>query len=140
MIRYRPPDGHVVLNRRRLPVSKEAKIDAYRAGLEAAGVDTAGWFERQLALSIIAVMATFLWGKALGDADELVWWFAHVAKAQAWLPRPRRAACASPGTATKAPPRFGRIGRWPPGTDFDAVLAICKRGLKELGCTVVPGP
>ena len=41
---------YVALNRQRLPVSKEATIDAYRAGLEAAGIDTAGWFERQLGL------------------------------------------------------------------------------------------
>jgi len=75
----------VALNRQRLPVSKEATIDAYRVGLEAAGIDTAGWFERQLGLSTIAMMATFGWEKALGDADELAWWSAQVAKAQAWL-------------------------------------------------------
>ena len=77
---------YVALNRQRLPVSKEATIDAYRAGLEAAGIDTGGWFERQLGLSIIAMMATFAWEKALGDADELAWWSAQVAKARAWLP------------------------------------------------------
>ena len=77
---------YVALNRRRLPVSKEATIDAYRAGLEDAGIDTDGWFDRQLGLSIIAIMATFLWEKALGDADELAWWVEQVAKAQAWLP------------------------------------------------------
>jgi hypothetical protein len=76
---------YVALNRQRLPVSKEATIDAYRVGLEAAGIDTAGWFERQLGLSTIAMMATFGWEKALGDADELAWWSAQVAKAQAWL-------------------------------------------------------
>ena len=77
---------YVALNRQRLPVSKEATIEAYRAGLEAAGIDTGGWFERQLGLSIIAVMATFAWEKALGDADELAWWSAQVAEARAWLP------------------------------------------------------
>ena len=77
---------YVALNRQRLPVSKEATIEAYRAGLEAAGIDTGGWFERQLGLSMIAVMATFAWEKALGDADELAWWVAQVAKARAWLP------------------------------------------------------
>ena len=76
---------YVALNRQRLPVSKEATIAAYRAGLEDAGVDTAGWFERQLGLSIIAIMATFLWEKALGDAEELSWWTAQVAAARAWL-------------------------------------------------------
>jgi hypothetical protein len=77
---------YVALNRQRLPVSKEATIDAYRAGLEAAGIDTDGWFERQLGLSVIAVMATFAWEKALGDPDELAWWSTQVAKAQEWLP------------------------------------------------------
>ena len=76
---------YVALNRQRLPVSKEATIDTYRAELEAAGIDTGSWFERQLGLSTIAVMATFGWEKALGDADELAWWSAQVAKAQAWL-------------------------------------------------------
>jgi hypothetical protein len=75
----------VALNRRRLPVSKEATIAAYRTGLEVAGIDTGGWFERHLGLSIIAVMATFAWEKALGDTDELAWWSAQVAKAQRWL-------------------------------------------------------
>jgi hypothetical protein len=77
---------YVALNRMRLPVSKEATIETYRGGLEAAGIDTSGWFERQLGLSIIAVMATFAWEKALGDADELAWWSARVARARAWLP------------------------------------------------------
>ncbi len=77
---------YVALNRQRLPVSKEATIDAYRAGLEVAGIGTGGWFERQLGLSIIAIMATFAWEKALGDADELAWWCTEVAKAQEWLP------------------------------------------------------
>lgn len=77
---------YVALNRRRLPVSKEATIDAYRAELEAAGIDTGGWFERQLGLSIIAIMATFAWEKALGDPDELAWWSDQVARARAWLP------------------------------------------------------
>ena len=76
---------YVALNRQRLPVSKEATIDAYRVGLEAAGIDTGGWFERQLGLSVIALMATFAWEKALGDADELAWWSRHVAEARAWL-------------------------------------------------------
>ena len=77
---------YVALNRQRLPVSKEATILAYRAGLEAAGIDTGDWFERQLGLSIIAIMATFAWEKALGDAEELAWWSSQVARARAWLP------------------------------------------------------
>ncbi|RYP81988.1 aminoglycoside phosphotransferase [Nocardioides guangzhouensis] len=77
---------YVALNRMRLPVSKASTIAAYRAGLEAAGVDTSDWFDRQLGLSIIAIMATFAWEKALGDAEELAWWSAQVARAQSWLP------------------------------------------------------
>ena len=77
---------YVALNRRRLPVSKEATIAAYRAGLEVAGIHTGGWFERQLGLSLIAVMATFAWEKALGDSDELAWWSAQVANARRWFP------------------------------------------------------
>ena len=77
---------YVALNRRRLPVSKEATIDAYRAGLEAAGIATDPWFERQLALATIAIVATFAWEKALGDAAELAWWSDRAASARAWLP------------------------------------------------------
>jgi hypothetical protein len=77
---------YVALNRQRLPVSKEATILAYRAGLEAAGIDTDGWFEAQLGLSTIAMMATFAWEKALGDAEELAWWSTQVEKARAWTP------------------------------------------------------
>jgi hypothetical protein len=77
---------YVALNRRRLPESKEATIDAYRAGLEDAGIDTSDWFERQLGLSVLAIMATFAWEKALGDTEEMAWWTAEVDKAQAWLP------------------------------------------------------
>ena len=67
------------------PISAKLK-DTYRAGLEDAGIDTSGWFEQQLGLSIIAIMATFAWEKALGDADELAWWSAQVAQARRWLP------------------------------------------------------
>ena len=77
---------YVALNRQRLPVSKEATIKAYRSGLEATGIDTEGWFDRQLGLSLIAMMATFGWEKALGDVAELAWWSAQVQKARAWLP------------------------------------------------------
>lgn len=77
---------YVALNRQRLPVSKEATIAAYRFGLEAAGIDTGDWFERQLGLSLIAITATFGWEKALGDAAELTWWSDQVATARAWLP------------------------------------------------------
>ena len=72
---------YVAVNRQRLPVSKEATIALYREALEREGIATADWFDRQLALSVITIMTTFGWEKALGDADELGWWSAQVAAA-----------------------------------------------------------
>jgi hypothetical protein len=72
---------YLALNRARLPESKESAIGRYRAALEASGVRTAPWWERQLDLCMIGIMAAFGWEKALGDADELGWWEARVADA-----------------------------------------------------------
>lgn len=65
---------YLALNRARLPQSKEATIDAYRHALERRGIDTAAWFDRQLTLSLLGMIACFGWEKALGDDDELQWW------------------------------------------------------------------
>lgn len=70
---------HLALDRSRLPVSKEATIEAFRAGLERHGVATAGWWERQLGLSLLGAMVQFGWEKALGDPGELGWW-CHAAR------------------------------------------------------------
>jgi hypothetical protein len=64
----------VALNRAKLPVSKEATIEAFRLGLERHGVDTGGWWERQLGLCLLGALVLFGWEKALGDGDELAWW------------------------------------------------------------------
>ena len=72
---------YVALNRARLPESKEATIERFRADLERHGLDTADWFERQLDLCSIAIMVTFGWEKALGDESELRWWEQQVARA-----------------------------------------------------------
>jgi len=74
---------YLALNRARLPESKEAAIDAYRAALEASGVDTGPWFDRQLGLAAVAIMVDFAWEKAVGDPEELAWWDDRVA-AVAW--------------------------------------------------------
>ena len=74
---------YLALNRARLPESKEAAIGRFRAALEASGIRTAPWWERQLDLCIIAIMATFGWEKALGDPGELRWWEERVASAVA---------------------------------------------------------
>jgi hypothetical protein len=65
---------HLAVNRARIPESKEAVIDRFRRALEAHGVDTKGWFERQLALCLIGGLLIFGWEKAYGDDDELGWW------------------------------------------------------------------
>jgi hypothetical protein len=72
---------YLALNRARLPETKEAVIDRFRAELEACGIGTAGWWEPQLDLCLIGVMATFGWEKALGDDGELRWWEEAVARA-----------------------------------------------------------
>ena len=66
---------YLAINCRRLPQSKESAIADYRSALEAAGVDTGGWWERQLALALLGGLVQFGWEKALGGYDdELAWW------------------------------------------------------------------
>ena len=65
---------HLALDRDRLPVGKEETAATFRAALEAHGVDTGGWWERQLGLCLLGGLVQFGWEKALGDDDELRWW------------------------------------------------------------------
>jgi hypothetical protein len=65
---------YLALNRARMPITKEATIVHYRESLERHGVETGGWFDRQLGLSLLAIAACFGWEKAHGDEDELRWW------------------------------------------------------------------
>jgi hypothetical protein len=74
---------YLALNRARLPEGKQAAISRFRAALESRGISTAGWWQEQLDLCLIGIMATFGWEKALGDQDELSWWEEHVAAAAA---------------------------------------------------------
>jgi hypothetical protein len=76
-----PPIGEIThqlaLNRARIPpeLARDASIEAYRAALERRGVDTAPWFERQLALCLVGVMLQLGWEKAFDDSgEELAWW------------------------------------------------------------------
>jgi hypothetical protein len=64
----------LALNRARLPSSKEATIDSYRAALVRHGIATEGWFDTQLDLCLLGMTATMGWEKALGDDEELDWW------------------------------------------------------------------
>jgi hypothetical protein len=72
---------YLALNRARLPEPKEAAIDRFRGALETHGISTEPWWDRQLDLCIIAIMATFGWEKALGDPSELEWWQDRVVRA-----------------------------------------------------------
>jgi hypothetical protein len=74
---------YLALNRARLPEPKEAVIARYRAELENHGIATSGWWQEQLDLCLIGIMATLGWEKALGDATELSWWEATVTGAAA---------------------------------------------------------
>jgi thiamine kinase-like enzyme len=65
---------YLAVNRARMPLSKEDTITRFRSSLEANGIDTAGWFDRQLTLSLLAGLVVFGWEKALGDDAELGWW------------------------------------------------------------------
>lgn len=76
---------HLALDRSRLPVSKEATIDAFRAALERHGIDTADWWDRQLGLCLLGALVEFGWEKALGDEDELAWWCDAARAGVDWL-------------------------------------------------------
>ena len=76
---------YLALNRSRIPQSKENTIAAFREGLERHGVDTTDWWERQLGLCTVGMMATMAWEKAVGDADELAWWEAAALHGAAFL-------------------------------------------------------
>ena len=66
---------YLAINCRRLPQAKEDSIETYRAELEALGIATEPWWDRQLALCLLGAMVQFGWEKALGGYDEeLQWW------------------------------------------------------------------
>jgi hypothetical protein len=65
---------YLALNAARLPHSKEDAIGALRSALEANGIGTDGWWERQLSLCLLGTLLSFGWEKALGSDDELGWW------------------------------------------------------------------
>ena len=58
-------------------------ISRFRAALEDQRIDTSSWWQQQLDLCMIGIMATFSWEKALGDTDELSWWETTAAGAAA---------------------------------------------------------
>jgi hypothetical protein len=77
---------YLAINCRRLPRSKEESIAAYRDALEARGVGTGPWFDRQLALALLGALVQFGWEKALAGYDEeLQWWESQAVAASALL-------------------------------------------------------
>jgi len=103
---------YLALNRARLPEPKEAVIDRFRAELEGRGVVTGGWWQSQLDLCMIGIMATFGWEKALGADDELAWWHDKVAEAAG------RRGLDSAGGGSRADP-YARSGqRWAEGAEL----------------------
>lgn len=65
---------YLAVNCDRIPGSKEDAIDYYRSRLEAHGLDTGGWFERQLGLALIGGLLQLGWAKTGGDPAEIAWW------------------------------------------------------------------
>jgi hypothetical protein len=65
---------YLALNAARLPTSKDATVEAFRGALEAHGVPTAGWWQRQLDLSLLGTFVQFAWEKAFGSDEEFGWW------------------------------------------------------------------
>jgi hypothetical protein len=78
---------YLALNRSRLPLghTKESTIDALRGALERRGVDTAGWWTRQVEMCLLGALVQFGWEKALGEQAELDWWFDAARRGLRWL-------------------------------------------------------
>ena len=71
---------YLALNSARLPQSKEAAIDAYRASLERHGFRTESWWSEALDLALLGAMVWFAWEKVLhGPGPELSWWVQRAA-------------------------------------------------------------
>jgi Phosphotransferase enzyme family len=70
---------YVAINSSRLPEGKEATIAAYRSSLESHGVDTASWWNRQVALTLLGAAVQFCWEK-VGDPEEFGWWQDRIAE------------------------------------------------------------
>jgi Phosphotransferase enzyme family len=73
---------YLAVNCDRLPETKEATIDAYRAALESAGISTASWWDAQLDAALAGAFLQLAWSKT-EDAREFGWWSERLA---AWNP------------------------------------------------------
>jgi hypothetical protein len=68
---------YLAVNCDRLPTSKEDTISTYRQSLTACGIETAGWWDRQLDLALLGGFLQLGWSKT-GDPVELRWWVDRV--------------------------------------------------------------
>lgn len=75
---------YLSVNCDRLPDSKEGTIAHYRSALEGHGIETAGWWDRQLPLALLGGAVQMCWNKS-GQPEELAWWLEHVRQAQRLL-------------------------------------------------------
>jgi hypothetical protein len=75
---------YIAINCKRTPDTKEATIAAYRVSLERAGIDTQGWWDRQLALALLGAGLQLGWEKT-GDREELGWWQDRIVEGLAQL-------------------------------------------------------
>jgi hypothetical protein len=73
---------YLAVNCDRIPESKEQTIDRYREALEHRGVQTADWWDEQLALALIFGFVQMGWSK---QGAELAWWDARVRDAASFL-------------------------------------------------------
>jgi len=78
---------YLALNRARLPRghTKESTIADFEAALIDAGIDTSGWWDRQVELCLLGTIVQFGWEKALGSQEELAWWCDRAADGARWL-------------------------------------------------------
>ncbi len=65
---------YLAINQARLPQSKEDAIAAFRTSIEGHGIETEGWYERQVGLCLLGALVIFGWEKAFGEEAELRWW------------------------------------------------------------------
>ena len=76
---------YLAVNCDRIPVTKEATIQLYRACLQSRGVPTDGWWERQLALTLLGAGLMLAWSK-VHDPAELGWWADRIVEGAQRLP------------------------------------------------------